>query len=326
VLIEALHRNGAEKAYAVRSSATAEDLPEASFAGQHETVLHVRGADKLVEAVKTCMASLFTDRAVAYRARNGIDHSAIAMAVVVQEMVPADISGVLFTADTESGNRGVASIDAAYGLGDALVSGSVNPDHILVAKADNEIITYTTPESGGKRVLTNAQVTEVVETGEQIEGLFDAPQDIEWSISQDRLYVLQARPITTLFPLPAPFPTDGKLHVYLSMGHAQGISEAMPPLAVEAMTALIDEAMSARGFSIAESLGVGAGGHAYMDITPFLHSEMLRRFTLRWLVYVSEPASRGLLDLLERRESAFSNKKARKPLAFLRACVKSGFK
>lgn len=131
-ITDALRTTGEDKPYAVRSSATVEDLPTASFAGQQETYLNVRGRERLLEAVRDCWASLFTDRAISYRARNGFDHRCVFLAVVVQEMVFPEVSGIMFTADPVTGRRKTIVVDASFGLGEALVSGLVTADHYEV--------------------------------------------------------------------------------------------------------------------------------------------------------------------------------------------------
>ncbi|NUT91628.1 MAG: pyruvate, phosphate dikinase [Saccharothrix sp.] len=172
---------------AVRSSATAEDLPDLSFAGQHDTVLDVRGEDVL-DAVRRCWASLFTERAVEYRRRNGITD--VAMAVVVQEMVPADAAGVLFTANPVTGARDETVVNAAPGLGEALVGGEVTPDEYVVAGGVVKSSTGT--------VLDEAQVLELAELGARIQELYGVPVDVEWAVHGGRIAILQARPITAL--------------------------------------------------------------------------------------------------------------------------------
>ncbi|MGC4936451.1 rifamycin-inactivating phosphotransferase [Kribbella sp. DT2] len=234
-------------AYAVRSSATAEDLPTASFAGQQDTYLNVIGAQAVLEHVGRCWASLFTERAVTYRQRNGIDHRAVQMAVVVQQMVFSQASGILFTADPITGNRKVATVDAGFGLGEALVSGLVNPDVFTVR--DGEVVAKTVsakqlavqalPAGGTEEValdvqqqeqpaLTDAQVVRLVELGRRIEAHFGRPQDIEWCLVDDGFQIVQSRPITTLFPIPET--GDQENHVFLSVGHQQMMTDAMKPL------------------------------------------------------------------------------------------------
>jgi rifampicin phosphotransferase len=236
-------------AYAVRSSATAEDLPTASFAGQQDTFLNVVGPAAILEHVSRCWASLFTERAVIYRLRNGIDHRQVRMAVVVQQMVIPRASGVLFTADPVNGNRKIESVDASFGLGEALVSGLVNPDVFKVR--DDEIVQKIVASKqlaiealpgGGTRhlaidparrahpALTDVQVVELARLGRRIEAHFGRPQDIEWCLAGDDFHIVQSRPITTLFPIPA---TAGDApRVYVSVGHQQMMTDAMKPLGI----------------------------------------------------------------------------------------------
>src|SRR5271157_1536020 len=203
---------------AVRSSATAEDLPELSFAGQQETYLNMHGAAMVLEAVKRCWASLWTARAIGYRARNGIAQEEVSLAVVVQELVPADAAGILFTANPLTGARDQVMINAAWGLGEAIVGGQVTPDTVVVEKASGAITTQEITEkdvmtvrtqSGTheelvpadrrtRPVLSPAQAAKLARTGVQIEDLYGQPMDIEWALHNGRVYVLQARPITAL--------------------------------------------------------------------------------------------------------------------------------
>ncbi|WP_458190690.1 PEP/pyruvate-binding domain-containing protein [Haladaptatus sp. NG-WS-4] len=287
VITNAITSFESDGSFAVRSSATAEDLPSASFAGQHETFLGVAGEDVL-DRVRDCMASLFTDRAVAYRARNGIAHADVEMAVVVQPMVDATAAGVLFTADPASGNRHVALVDASFGLGESIVAGDVTPDHALVDTRTDEVVEYTvgtkafarelqrdgtaedgtqeiepektqtaerseinrvelSPDRREARVLTDDQLRTLVGLGERAETLLGAPQDVEWALVDGQFVLLQSRPITSLFPLPTPSPDDDRLHVYISMGHMQAMPEAMPPLVRDVWRTYTGNALSAAG-------------------------------------------------------------------------------
>ncbi len=208
----------ASSAVAVRSSATAEDLPGASFAGQQETYLNIRGVSAVLEAVKKCWASLWTARAIAYRARQGIGPEAVALAVVVQELVFADAAGVLFTANPISGSRSEQMITATWGLGEALVGGLVTPDTLIVEKTAGKVLSR---ETGEKQVMTvreaegtverpvpahlqkapvlsDAQAAELAEVGRQIEDLYGIPMDIEWTLAGSAFAIVQARPITSL--------------------------------------------------------------------------------------------------------------------------------
>src|SRR5579859_1886199 len=240
-------RLGEQAAYAVRSSATAEDLPRASFAGQQDTYLNVVGPAAILEHISRCWASLFTERAVTYRLRNGFDHRQVHMAVVVQQMVFPDAAGILFTADPVTGNRKAATVEASFGLGEALVSGLVNPD--VFKLRDGQIVAKTIAAKqravrarlgGGTReqaidpqrqqqpALTDAQVVRLARLGERIEAHFGGPQDIEWCLVDDGFQIVQSRSITTLFPIPES--GDRENHVYVSVGHQQMMTDAMKPL------------------------------------------------------------------------------------------------
>ncbi len=209
---------------AVRSSATAEDLPEMSFAGQQETYLNMHGAAMVLDAVKRCWASLWTARAIGYRARNNIAPQDVSLAVVVQVLVPADAAGILFTANPLTGDRDQVMINAAWGLGEALVGGQVTPDTIVVDKTsgaittqeitDKDVMTVRTPEGTREEevpperrvqaVLNPVQAAELARIGVQIEELYGRPMDIEWALQDGHFSVVQARPITALPDLPKP--------------------------------------------------------------------------------------------------------------------------
>jgi pyruvate,water dikinase len=242
-----LARLGEQAAYAVRSSATAEDLPTASFAGQQDTYLNVVGPAAILQHVSRCWTSLFTERAVTYRLRNGFDHRKVHMAVVVQQMVFPQAAGILFTADPVTSNRKVASVEASFGLGDALVSGLVNADVYkvrggeVVAKtiANKEVAIHASPAGGTQEqaieperqeqpVLTDAQVVRLAQLGRRIEAHFGRPQDIEWCLVDGGFQIVQSRPITTLFPIPDV--GDRENHVYISVGHQQMMTDPMKPL------------------------------------------------------------------------------------------------
>ncbi len=217
---------GERAAYAVRSSATAEDLLGASFAGQQDSYLNVAGPAQILRHIGRCWASLFTDRAVTYRMRNGFDHRRIQMAVIVQQMVFAQAAGVLFTADPVTSNRKLVWIEAVHGLGDAFVSGMTNADTYQVR--DGAAMTKTVATAGRVPILTDAQVLRLAQLGRRIESHFGCPQDIEWCRVGDDFSVVQSRPITTLFPIPAT--DDGENHVYVSVGHQQMMTDPIKPL------------------------------------------------------------------------------------------------
>ena len=203
---------------AIRSSATAEDLPEASFAGQQDTFLHVSGDEEVIEYIRKCWASLFEARAIFYREENDFEHSKVLIAVVVQKMAIADKAGVMFTVNPSTGEE-IALIEGSWGLGEAVVSGDVTPDNYQVDKTNNEIINvtisdkkvmYTNDESGtsikvevpeelrNKRVLSDEELIELTEMGKRVQAHYGEPMDTEWAFERDHLFLLQARPITTL--------------------------------------------------------------------------------------------------------------------------------
>ena len=209
---------GADVPVAVRSSATAEDLPGMSFAGQLESYLNVRGGDEVIDAVKRCWASLWTGRAIGYRQRQGIRPEDVSMAVVVQQLVAAEVAGVVFTANPVTGARDELMINAAWGLGEAIVSGRVTPDTIVINKqtgaiasqeiASKEVMTVRSEEGtreepvpAGKRqraALEPAQAAELARLGVKIEQLYGQPMDIEWAMCDGRIFIVQARPVTAL--------------------------------------------------------------------------------------------------------------------------------
>ena len=211
-----------EKYVAVRSSATAEDLPDASFAGQQATFLNIRGKDDLVNAVRGCWASLFEPRAMYYRHEKGFDHLRVGIAVVVQEMVQSESAGVMFTLEPMSNNRGIISIEAAFGLGEIVVSGEVTPDRYLVRKSDLGIVKkeivkqdWMITKVSGKdenvdvpeemreaQKISDSQIIELAKLGKEIEAHYGRPQDIEWAVSGNMVYIVQSRAVTTAGPEP----------------------------------------------------------------------------------------------------------------------------
>ncbi|MFC4565199.1 PEP/pyruvate-binding domain-containing protein [Nocardiopsis mangrovi] len=258
---------------AVRSSATAEDLPEASFAGQQDTVLGVEGLADLVAAVRRCWESLDSERAVSYRNTHGIDRGQAYMAVVVQRMVEADTAGVLFTADPLSGSRSVMVADAVRGPGTAVVDGSAIPDHYTVGPGGVD-----GPDDG---CLSRDQVAELRAAGERLQRHFGSPQDAEWAYdAHGVLWLLQSRPITTLFPLP----DDGHLpgpRAYLEIGHMQGLLRPITPMGLSMLGLITGEWMGAymksRGpGGVTSPFMVGVGGRLYADLTDLLRSASVR--------------------------------------------------
>ena len=304
-IIRSLARHGEDAAYAVRSSATAEDLPGASFAGQQDTYLNIAGPTAVIDAVRRCWASLFTERAVAYRLRNGFGHRGVRMAVVVQRMVPSEAAGVLFTADPVTANRRTATVEAAFGLGEALVSGAVNADVYRVrggrvvekAVGDKRSAVHPAPEGGTRErvagpeqrerpVLTDEQAVRLVELGRRIEQHFGAPQDIEWCLAEGGFQIVQSRAITTLFPVPqAQGPGD---RVYVSVGHQQMMTDAMKPLGISFWQLTTPRPMAE------------AGGRLFVDVTGRLASPTGREEILEALGGSDPLIGDALRTLLDR--------------------------
>ena len=273
---------------AVRSSATAEDLPELSFAGQQDTFLNVVGADALMEAVVRCWSSLWTARAIGYRARNNIPHEDVSISVVVQNMVPSEASGVLFTANPLTGLRSETVIDATLGLGEALVSGQVEPDHYVVDIPTGSItnkslgskamviegatgggVTSREGDSSHEQAIPDEAILHLAEIGAQIEALFGTPQDIEWAWVRGEIFVLQSRPITSLFPVPEGMGPDS-LQAFFSFGAVQGLLDPITPLGKDAIRFIFAGGASLFGFDLNhETQGVikFAGGRLWGNLT-----------------------------------------------------------
>ncbi|MEV1169008.1 PEP/pyruvate-binding domain-containing protein [Nonomuraea sp. NPDC049784] len=288
---------------AVRSSATAEDLPFASFAGQQDTFLNVVGAEAVVDAVRRCWASLWTDRAVAYRESNGIDHAAVRLAVVVQVMVDSRMAGVMFTANPVTGRRREAVIDANPGLGEAVVSGAVNPDRFVVYggeilerhAGDKRLIIRSVPGGGTERVetshedlcLTDDQVRALAGLGVRVEDHYGAPQDTEWAIDEDgKIWLTQARPITTLYPLPEQ--TRAGLRVYFSVNVVQGVMAPFTPMGLSAFRLISGGAARLFGYGPADPLdgapfAAASGQRMWLDLTAAIRSRFGRAVLPRML-------------------------------------------
>jgi phosphoenolpyruvate synthase/pyruvate phosphate dikinase len=246
---EIVSRLDENHAYAVRSSATAEDLPRASFAGQHETYVNSIGKEAILKHISKCWASLFTERAITYRLQNGFDHRNVHLSVVIQKMVFPQAAGVVWTADPVTSHRKLVSIDAGFGLGEALVSGLVNADNYtvrngkviekkistrkLAISACKDGGTYAQeiePERQNRQVLTDEQILQLERIARKIEAHFACPQDIEWCLVDETFSIVQSRPITTIYPIPDV--NDQENHVYVSVGHQQMMTDAMKPLGI----------------------------------------------------------------------------------------------
>ncbi len=278
---------GSSATVAVRSSATAEDLPFASFAGQQDSFLNISGADAVVESARRCWASLWTERAVAYRTANGISHRDVGLAVVVQDLVAATAAGVLFTANPVTGTRTETVIDASAGPGQAVVSGSVNPDHFVADTATGRILVRSLggTKAGRRPSLGDVRIRELTALGDAIQRLFGAPQDVEWVIdAAGKVWVTQSRPITTLYPLPDPAAAEplgtestaaADPRVYLCGTLLQGLTRPLTPM----------------GLSVLGSMRnrngpweyVNPGLRMYVDVTAMVRNKRGRRYLLRML-------------------------------------------
>ncbi|WP_339294022.1 phosphoenolpyruvate synthase [Paenibacillus sp. FSL W7-1279] len=300
-----LSRFGEEQAYAVRSSATAEDLPHASFAGQQDTYLNIIGVDAIMQHISKCWASLFTDRAVIYRMQNGFDHRQVYLSVVVQRMVFPEASGILFTADPMTSNRNLLSIDAGFGLGEALVSGLVSADGYKVREGEiiekriaaKTLAIYGRKEGGTEtkqidpdqqtsQTLTDEQILQLARIGRQIEAHFGQPQDIEWCLAQDTFYIVQSRPITTLYPIPEA--SDQENHVYISVGHQQMMTDPMKPLGLSFFLLTTPAPMRT------------AGGRLFVDVTHHLASPESRESLLNGMGQHDPLLKDALMTIIDR--------------------------
>lgn len=267
---------------AVRSSATAEDLPDASFAGQQDTILGVTTADGLIAAIERCWASLDDERAASYRASRGIEDAA--MGVVVQRMVDARAAGVLFTADPVGGTRSRQVVDVAPGLGEHVVDGSVTAEH---AELDDGVAPRTL------ECVTADELAELQRVGRRIERAAGTPQDIEFAFdAAGTLWLLQSRAITTLFPVPD---VDG-LRAYLDVGHTQGMLQPMTPMGQSVMLRVTADA--ARAFSLPiDRMLTFIGGRMFFDLTDMLRSRVLRPSVPR-LLHVYGPGAQAAGETL----------------------------
>lgn len=300
-----LSRIGEKNSFAVRSSATAEDLPTASFAGQQDTYLNIMGKEAIMNHISKCWASLFTERAVTYRIQNGFDHRKVYLSVVVQKMVFPQVAGILFTADPVTSNRKVLSIDASFGLGDALVSGLVNADNYKVRESKvigkkvstKKLAIYALkdggtkeqavePERQNRQVLTDEHILQLEHLGRKIEEHFGCPQDIEWCLADETFYIVQSRPITTLYPIPEA--NDKENHVYLSVGHQQMMTDPIKPLGISLMKLI----SSGNWFK--------AGGRLFFDVTQMLASPDGRKLLLNNMRQLEPLTEDAIMTIMER--------------------------
>ncbi|WP_019910959.1 phosphoenolpyruvate synthase [Paenibacillus sp. HW567] len=301
-----LSQFGDKLGFAVRSSATAEDLPRASFAGQQDTYLNIIGVNAILQHISKCWASLFTERAVIYRMHNGFDQSQLYLSVIIQRMVFPQASGIVFTADPVTSNRKLLSIDAGFGLGEALVSGLVSADCYKVQDgkivekriATQKLAIYGRKEGGTEtrqldpnqqtaQTLTEQQILQLARIGRQIEAYFGQPQDIEWCLADDTFYIVQSRPVTTLYPVPEA--DDQENHVYVSVGHQQMMTDPIKPLGLSFYLLLTPAPMRK------------AGGRLFVDVSLMLASSS-GRDTLINVLGKNDPLIRDALTTVIERE------------------------
>ena len=312
-----------QKYVAVRSSATAEDLPEASFAGQQDTFLNIRGEQAVLDAVKRCWASLWTARAMVYRARQNIEPNDVALAVVIQELVFAEAAGVMFTANPVSGRRDELMITAAWGLGEAIVSGAVTPDTITVNKSKGRIVQRETAEklvmtvrtdSGTREqpvperlkrtpVLNNARVKELTRLGQEIETLYAAPMDIEWTLAGGKFAIVQARPVTALPEPPLDWPVPAPKVMLSRASFAELLPDPVSPLFGTLAVPLAEKA------SLAMMRDIGGlddpGSYVVAVVNGYAYIGLKMTFKVLWpMLIMSTVASKRMLSTGEQRWQA----------------------
>ncbi|NIW79323.1 MAG: hypothetical protein GWN16_07615, partial [Calditrichae bacterium] len=305
---------------AVRSSATAEDLPDMSFAGQQDTFLNVIGEKDLLEAVVNCWSSLWTARAIGYRTRNKIPHSDVSLSVVVQQMIQSYSSGVLFTANPLTGLRKEVVIDATIGLGEALVSGQVEPDHYVI-NSDSWVITtislgkkslvihgqseggvqFKNADSSQIQALPKDVIIELSKIGKEIEALYGFPQDIEWAWAEGNLYILQSRPITSLFPMPEVLDSD-HLQVFFSFGAVQGLLDPMTPLGQDAIRMIFAGASRLFGYydlnQHTQRIFEIAGERLWANFTPIIRNPIGSKMILKLFPGIEPGSIDALKEIL----------------------------
>ncbi|MCL2153861.1 MAG: hypothetical protein FWH57_13105 [Oscillospiraceae bacterium] len=308
-LKEAIESMGTDVVFAIRSSATAEDLPDASFAGQQDTFLNILDFSNVKSAIIACFASLYNERAIAYRIKNQFNENDVSMAVVLQLMIPSQVSGVLFTADPISSDRCTVVVEAVEGLGEDLVSGRKSPATWHIKNKEVRLGTKTSPP------LDEALIRTLAGIGEKIEEVFGQPQDIEWCYLDGQFYIVQARPITALYP--APKSHDKFKRCYMSFAHMQMMTDVMLPLGISFSRLLAD-------FALKE-----AGGRLYIDITHDIKSIYGRKMVFQKAANLDPLMESALKDVVSRKEYIKSIPKAKGSFgtaAFLVPILKSAYK
>ncbi|ACB84341.1 PEP/pyruvate-binding domain-containing protein [Natranaerobius thermophilus] len=339
--IESSYQQIGEPEVAVRSSATSEDLPGTSFAGQYETYLNVLGKEELCKYIKKCWASLWNLRALSYRIKQKTNITDLAHGVVVQKLIYADKSGILFTANPVNGRRDQMLLNSSWGLGEAIVGGEVTPDQWILDKNNNEIVTeqiakkeimtirqnqgidhVKVPDEQQTQVtLDNEEVLQLLQLGSQVENYYGFPQDIEWAYSDDKFYLVQTRPITSLFPMPEPLDEGDDLRIYLNMSlYSQALHEPFTPMGEAFFTGMF-KSFAKRINRDYQKKPVKwcktAGGRLFIDLTELLRYERVRE------KFKNNPADKdpitteALLQVVERnKDELIKNKKSPISVAF----------
>lgn len=301
---------------AVRSSATLEDLPDLSFAGQQDTYLNI-DENNILDSVVKCWSSLWSARAIGYRIRNNINTNDVSLAVVVQRMVNSEVSGVMFTANPLTGNRNEIVIDSIYGLGEALVSGKVEPDNFIVNLDERKIVKK---EKGSKELiiksdnvsgvveenntnndfsLSDENVFKLCRSGKQIYNIYENPQDIEWAISNGEIYILQSRPITSLFPIPKKSP-NYEDQLWVSFASIQGVIEPFSTFGrqiFKCVAASIANHFGIKADYNSQIIFNDAGERLYINYTPIMKSKIRKKIVPVFTEMV-DPALKDTFDVL----------------------------
>lgn len=324
-ILRALNEFKENTSFAVRSSATAEDLKNASFAGQQDTYLNIKGKEEVLNHVKKCFASLYSERAVIYRIKNNIKHSDVKMCVVVQRLINPVSSGIVFTADPVSNNHDILTIDAGYGLGEALVSGIITPDLYKVNKTNFKIIEKTLGKKEKKiisidnsgtieeeipkdlrntQVLRADQILDLTVIAKKIESFYHCPQDIEWCIDEsDNIYITQSRAITSLYPKPDVHANEGK-RVYISFNHIQVMPKPIKPLGQSILKYLLPFGKDLNNLEVESPWACSIGGRLYLDYTYILNNFICRKIAPIALNKVDEKMASGIHELINRRDNS----------------------
>ncbi|WP_181015539.1 PEP/pyruvate-binding domain-containing protein [Alkalispirochaeta sphaeroplastigenens] len=333
--VEAMYRSQNRPVTAVRSSAIAEDLPGMSFAGQYTTSLNVQGLEPLLLAIKECWTSLWNTRALSYRMKQKVSNYGLALGVVVQHLIPSEKSGILFTANPMNGRRDQILLNSSWGLGEAIVGGEVTPDQWVVRKTDGTFVEATTAvkevmtvrrDQGIELVpvleelktaitLTKEEVDTLRELCLKAEKYFGSPQDLEWAYADGTFYLVQSRPITSLFHLPAPKPGREGLRVFINMNlYSQAMKEPFTPMGAQVVEDMARGVISRLGNKTSRDPSTlwfiqNLGGRLFIDMTEILRNPKT------WRKFENNPADKdpvtslAMLQLLQRERQEITSRK-----------------